>query len=93
MIIAIAKIKLGAPWVHSLKEKRMIVKSIIDKVKHKFNVSIAEVENQDIHQTIVIGIALVSNSSSHGDSVLQKVIDYIEKNCEANIEGIETEIL
>ncbi|WP_461613695.1 DUF503 domain-containing protein [Clostridium sp. Marseille-QA1073] len=93
MIIAIAKIKLNAPWVHSLKEKRMIVKSIIDKVKHKFNVSIAEVENQDIHQTIVIGIAVVSSSSSHGDSVLQKVIDYIEKNCEANIEDIEIEIL
>lgn len=93
MIIAVARIKLSAPWVHSLKEKRMIVKSIIDKVKHKFNVSIAEVESQDIHQTIVIGISVVSNSSHHGNSTLQNVIDYIEKNCEANIEIIETEIL
>ena len=51
-------------------------------------------ENQDtIIKTIVIGIATVSNSSSHGDSTLQKVIDYIENNCEASIESIEREIL
>ena len=39
-----------AEWVTSLKEKRMVVKSLVEKTKHKFNVSVAEIENQDIHQ-------------------------------------------
>lgn len=93
MIIGTGKIYLYANWVHSLKEKRMIVRSIIDKVKNKFNVSIAEVENLDMHQSIVIGIACVSNSAKHSNSCIQNVIEYIEQNTEAVIEKIEIEIL
>ena len=51
--IAVLTIKLHAPWVHSLKEKRMIVKSVVAKIQNKFQVSAAEVEDQDIHQSIV----------------------------------------
>ncbi len=58
MIIEAATIKLYAPWVHSLKEKRMAVKSLIQKIKNKFNVSICEADAQDIHQTIVLGLAV-----------------------------------
>lgn len=93
MIIGTGKIYLYANWVHSLKEKRMIVRSIIDKVKNKFNVSIAEIENLDMHQSIVIGIACVSNSAKHSNSCIQNVIEYIEQNTEAVIEKIEIEIL
>lgn len=93
MIIGIAKINLFAGWVHSLKEKRMVVKSIIDKVKHKFNVSIAEIENQDLHQSIVIGIACVSTDKRHADSSIQNVINFIEENTDAIIEGVKTELL
>jgi uncharacterized protein YlxP (DUF503 family) len=57
MIIAAAEIKLYAPWVHSLKEKRMVVKSITAKVQNKFNASIAEVAKNDVHQTILLGVA------------------------------------
>ncbi|ENK1242886.1 DUF503 domain-containing protein [Clostridium sp. FAM 1755] len=93
MIIGTAKIYLYANWVHSLKEKRMIVKSVISKTKNKFNVSIAEVEMQDIHQNIVIGIACVSNSSKQADSIIQNVVNYIEGNTEAIVSKIETEII
>jgi uncharacterized protein YlxP (DUF503 family) len=93
VIIGTAKVQLSANWVHSLKEKRMIVKSIVDKVKHKFNVSIAEVENQDYHQTITIGLACVSNDSKHANSVVQEVVSYIEDNTEASVEYIDIEIL
>lgn len=89
MIIGTAKIYLYANWVHSLKEKRMIVKSIIAKVKHRYNVSIAEVENQDYHKSIVIGIACVSNTSRQANTVIQNVVDYIEGNTEALIEKID----
>ncbi|EJP6472906.1 DUF503 domain-containing protein [Clostridium botulinum] len=93
MIIGTAKIYLYANWVHSLKEKRMIVKSVISKTKNKFNVSIAEVEMQDIHQNIVIGIACISNSSKQADSIIQNVVNYIEGNTEAIVSKIETEII
>ncbi len=93
MIIGTAKIYLYANWVHSLKEKRMIVKSVISKTKNKFNVSIAEVEMQDIHQNIVIGMACVSNSSKQADSIIQNVVNYIEGNTEAIVSKIETEII
>jgi uncharacterized protein YlxP (DUF503 family) len=93
LIIGTGRIYLYANWVHSLKEKRTIVKSIIDKVKHKFNVSIAEVENLDMHQSIVIGIACVSNSTEHSNSSIQNVIEFIEQNTEAVVEDIVIEIL
>jgi uncharacterized protein YlxP (DUF503 family) len=92
LIIGTGKVYLYASWVHSLKEKRSIVKSLINKVKHKFNVSIAEIENLDMHQSIVIGIACVSNSSKHANICIQNVIEYIEQNTDAVIENIEVEM-
>ncbi|GAA0747159.1 DUF503 domain-containing protein [Clostridium oceanicum] len=93
MIIGSGKIHLHANWVHSLKEKRMIVKSIIAKVKNKFNVSVAEVEDQDLHQSIVIGVVCVSNTTKQADSIIQNVMNYIEGNTEALVLNVETEII
>lgn len=92
LIIGTAKIYLFANWVHSLKEKRMIVKSIVDKTKHKFNVSIAEIEDQDLHQSIIIGIACVSTNKRHADSQIQNVINFIEDNTDAMVQSIETDL-
>lgn len=93
VIVGTAKIYLYANWVHSLKEKRMVVKSIIGKAKHRFNISIAEIENQDYHQSIVIGIACVSNSTRMANTIIQNVIEFVEENTEAVVEKVETEIL
>jgi uncharacterized protein YlxP (DUF503 family) len=93
MIIATGRVELMADWCHSLKEKRMVVNSIIDKVSNKFNVSISEIENLDMHNSIILGIACVSNSTGHGNSVIQSVINYIEDNTEAYIVDIATEII
>lgn len=93
LIIGTAKVYLFANWCHSLKEKRMVIRSIIDKTKHKFNISIAEVDDQDLHQSIVIGIACVSTSKRHADSIIQNVINFIEENTEAVISKIETDTI
>ena len=50
MKILLMKIKLRASWVHSLKEKRMILKSIVQRLRNKFNISVSEVDCQDVHQ-------------------------------------------
>ena len=93
MITGILKITLYAPWVHSLKEKRMVVKSICGKAAAKFNISIAEVEDQDVHQTITIGAACVTNDVSHCDSILDNVLLFIENNTEAEVIKVEREML
>lgn len=93
MIVGIMSVKLYAPWVQSLKEKRMIVKSITSKIKNKFNVSVAEVEKQDIHKTIVIGISTVTISKVECNRTLDKIISFIESNTEAQILDSQIEIL
>lgn len=92
MIIEAATIKLFAPWVHSLKEKRMVVKSLIAKTQNKFNVSIAEVDEQDTHQTIVLGLACVAGTVALGDSMIESILLYIENNTDAEIMDIQREI-
>ena len=91
MNILIMEVTLRASWVHSLKEKRMIVKSIIQKLKNKFNISVTEIENQDIHNTIVIGIAGICANSAQLDSTMEHIINFIECNTDAEIIDIQKE--
>lgn len=93
MIIGTCTVTLEAPWVESLKEKRMIVKSIEDKLRHTFNISVAEVDCQDMHKTIVLGFACVTNDSRHANSIIDNVLDFIERSAEAEITGTVIEIL
>lgn len=90
--IAVLKIKLYAPWVHSLKEKRMIVKSLLAKIRNKFQVSAAEVEEQDVHQSIVIGIAAIVPHSAQADSVMDEIASFVEQNTDAQIVAEEREL-
>lgn len=91
MKVLLLKVTLRASWVHSLKEKRMIVKSIMQKLKNKFNISVGEVNEQDIHQTIVIGISGVCGTSAQVDSTMENIIRFIEENTDAEIIDIENE--
>jgi len=93
MIIGTCKVTLKAEWVFSLKDKRSIVKSLIEKIKHKFNVSVAEVDCNDLHQIIVIGFACVTNETAHANSIINNVLDFIENNTDAFIEDYVIEIL
>ncbi|MDK0761279.1 DUF503 domain-containing protein [Clostridium perfringens] len=85
------KITLRASWVHSLKEKRMVVKSIVQRLKNKFNVSVGEVHEQDIHKIIVIGISAVCGDQKQVDSTLENLIDFVEENTDAEIINIESD--
>lgn len=92
MKILVMKIDLRASWVHSLKEKRMVVKSLVKKIQNNFNVSVCEIENQDLHQRITIGIAGVSLSARQGDATGEKILNFIDVNTDAEIIGIDEEI-
>ncbi|MDL2280389.1 DUF503 domain-containing protein [Selenomonadales bacterium OttesenSCG-928-I06] len=92
MLVGTLEIKLYASWVNSLKGKRMILQRLISKIKNTFNVSVAEVDMQDNHKILVIGIASVTNDSSHLDSILDNIISFVEENSEARILSIEREL-
>jgi len=92
VVIEALEIRLYAPWVRSLKEKRMIVKSLTAKIRNKFNVSVAEVADQDLHQSIVLGVACVAGNHAHADSIMDHVIDFTEGNTEAEMIGVSREI-
>ena len=91
MIITAMTIRLHAPWVHSLKEKRMEVRSLLARVRSQFNVSAVEVGDQDIHQSIVIGVAAIAANGAQADSILDSVIHFVEANSEALIVSIDRE--
>lgn len=91
MRVFIMKVHLRANWVHSLKEKRMVVKSIVKKLQNTFNISVSEVDNQDVHQTITIGISGVVLDKGQDDSIMEKIINFIEDNTDAEIISIEEE--
>ena len=92
MIIATITFKLHAPWVHSLKEKRVIVKSILAKLQNRFHVSAAEIDEQDTHQIIVIGVAAIVPHNARADSLMESISRFVEENCEAEIIDEEREL-
>ena len=92
MKIATITFRLHAPWVHSLKEKRMIVKSLIAKLQNKFHVSAAEIAEQDVHQIIVIGVAAIVPHNAQADSLMEDISRFVEENTEAEVVDEEWEI-
>lgn len=77
--------RLHAPWVHSLKEKRMIVKSLVARLQNRFHVSAAETGEQDTHQIIEIDIAAIVPHNALADSVMEEISRFVEENTEAEI--------
>lgn len=92
MLIAAMTFRLHAPWVHSLKEKRMIVKSLIAQLQNRFHVSAAEIDEQDTHQIVVIGIAAIVPHAAMADSLMDEISSFVEKNTEAEILNEQREI-
>ena len=85
MKITAVTFRLHAPWVHSLKEKRMIVKSLLTKLQNRFHVSAAEIDEQDTHQIIVIGIAAIVPHNAMADSLMDEISAFVEENTDAEI--------
>ncbi len=93
MNIGILQVRLHLPENQSLKEKRRIVKSIIARLRNQFNISVAEVEAQDLWQIAVLGIACVSNHNQHVSETLSRVIDFIIDNYpELDLVGKDMEV-
>ncbi len=92
MHLGIMTIGLGIPGAASLKDKRHVLRSLIDRARRKFNVSIAEIDDLDSWTHSVIAVAAVSNSRQHTNRALDSLLDHIEANPEVDVEGVELEI-
>jgi len=94
MHVGACRIELRLPENLSLKGKRRVVKSITTRVKSKFNVSVAEVDDQNLWQLATVGVCCVSNDNRYVNEVLSKVVDFInDGRFEVEMLNYEIEIL
>ena len=94
MNVGVCRIELRLPENLSLKGKRRVLKSIATRVKSKFNVSVAEVGNQELWQLATFGICCVSNNNRHANEVLSKVVGFIaDSRFDVEILNYEIELL
>lgn len=78
MVVATALLQLHLPQSRSLKDKRRIVTSILTRVRNEYQVSAAEVDDQDAWQLATLGLAYVSNDARHANSVISKAVAFVE---------------
>jgi len=91
MHVSMCQIELRLPENHSLKGKRQVIKSITTRLRNRFNVSVAEVDNQGLWQIATLGIACVSNHRRHTDEILSNVVKFIAQNY-PDVELLRSEI-
>ena len=93
MVVGVCHLDLVLPQGSSLKEKRRVIKSLITRIRDKFNVSIAEVGGQDLWQRAHVGISLVGADKRFINASLDKVIDYIEELGMLEVVSVKMEFL
>ena len=93
MIIGVLTVELFLGEANSLKEKRRVIKSIIDRIKSRFNVSVAEVGEQDTWQRCILGVSFISCEQAHVHQVLSAVVRFIEAHGTVLITDYQIELL
>lgn len=93
MTVGIARITFRLHGNQSLKAKRRVVKSLIDKSRHRFNVSVAEVADQDVYQRATIGVAVVGSDGPLLNSLLDRIVNYMESMHLADLVDHEIELI
>jgi uncharacterized protein YlxP (DUF503 family) len=78
VVVGVCRLTVLVPYAHSLKEKRSAVRKIKDRVQGRFGIPIAEVGGLDTWQRAVVGFAVVSSERGHIDSMLEKVVSFID---------------
>lgn len=94
MVIGFGYVTIYIFESHSLKEKRRVVRSLLERARHRYNLSISEVDHQDSWQMAGIGFTCISNSASHADSMLAEILRFIESNVSfGSVADVHTELI
>ncbi|MDI9441279.1 MAG: DUF503 domain-containing protein [Firmicutes bacterium] len=91
MVVGTLFVEVYIPGADSLKEKRQVVKSVVRRVQHRFNVSIAEVNNEDKWQRAQIGVSMVGDDWDHIQRQLQLVINFLDAEPRWEVVRVEME--
>jgi len=78
-VIGYLEVELHIPQAHSLKEKRSVIKRVLERLRGKFNVSVSEIDRQDSWQVSVIGVVTVGTSRQVVDATLEKAVTFVEE--------------
>jgi uncharacterized protein YlxP (DUF503 family) len=92
LIVGTCRVSLYIPDSGSLKSKRFVLRSLKDRVRNKFNVSVAEVDDFDLWQRATIGIAVVANKGQFANQVISNVVRMIETDGNLNVIDIQTDL-
>ncbi|MCL6477418.1 MAG: DUF503 domain-containing protein [Peptococcaceae bacterium] len=93
MVVGVLTLELFMGEASSLKSKRRILKSLLDKMKARFNVAVAEVDKQDKWQYSTVGVTCITNDPSHAHQMMSAVVKYVETSGTVEILGIDTQLL
>lgn len=93
MIVAVALFELHIEYAQSLKDKRMVVRSLRDRLRHRFHVSANEVALHDVHQRARLAVSLIADRNDSADSLLDQIQQYVEANSNAVLAGWTSEKL
>ena len=78
MVVGTCELIFQLPENHSLKGKRQVSRSIVQRIRNRFNVSVAEIADLDRWQTLAIGVTCATNDSRHANEIMSKIVDYAE---------------
>ncbi len=93
MFVGVCRLTFHLHGVSSLKEKRGVMRRIIERTKVKFNASVAETEDNDKHQRGVVGVAVVGNTSAHVNAMMSSIVRFVEHLGFAEILNVATEVI
>lgn len=93
LFTATASVELWIPGVHTLKERRAVVKSLVERIRHRFNCAIAQLDTDDRVDRAVIGLACISNDEGHARRQRDHILRFMEEDGRAEIITAQTDIL
>jgi len=93
MVVGVCTVELWIPESQSLKDKRQVLHSLKDRLRGKFNLSIAEVDGQDLWQKAVLGMACVANDGSHVEQVLEQALNVMKSMPTIEVVRVHRELL
>ena len=93
MVVGIIKLELRIPGSSSLKAKRSVVKKVIERTRSRFNVSVSEVDKQDVYSRAVIGCTMVGSDQRYVNGAVDKILDFIEGMAVADVLSETVEII
>ena len=93
MKVGIVQMEVSIPWANSLKDKRRAIRSLKERISSRYNVSVAEVGDNEVWRSSVLGLATVANDAKFIQGVCQKVVNFVEEDTRTNLEDFTIEII